>query len=106
MSEEGGGPPTCGPCPLPRRRQRGRRRGSSTTAAGLTPPHARGGSRFISDVIVELGLRPRERVDAAVEEAKASGKTPEQVLVEAGRADAATSSRARPPSASACTTST
>jgi type IV pilus assembly protein PilB len=52
--------------------------------SGLTPPQKRKGSRFISDVIVELNYAPRERVDAAVEEAKASGRTPEQVLLETG----------------------
>ena len=52
---------------------------------GLIPPSKRGGgSRFISDVIVELGFLPAERVNAAVEQAKASGKTPEQLLVDAG----------------------
>jgi type IV pilus assembly protein PilB len=49
---------------------------------GLTPPQKRAGSRFISDVIVEMGFLPRERVDAAVEEGKASGRSPEQVLLE------------------------
>jgi len=43
-----------------------------------------GGSRFVSDVVVELGMLPRERVDAAVEEARASGRTPDQVLVQGG----------------------
>jgi type IV pilus assembly protein PilB len=52
---------------------------------GLTPPQARdGGSRFVSDVIVELDILPRERVDAAVEEARAAGRTPEQVLLQGG----------------------
>ena len=52
---------------------------------GLTQPLKRGGrARFISDVVVELGFLPRERVDAAVEEGRASGRTPEQVLVESG----------------------
>ncbi|HEY7632476.1 MAG TPA: ATPase, T2SS/T4P/T4SS family [Thermoleophilaceae bacterium] len=52
---------------------------------GLTPPRKRGGrGRFISDVIVELGFVPEERVQAAVEEAKGSGRTPEQVLLQAG----------------------
>src|SRR5215218_6336627 len=52
---------------------------------GLTPPqHGGGGSRFVSDVIVELDILPRERVDAAVEEARSSGRTPEQVLLAAG----------------------
>src|SRR5919109_99165 len=52
---------------------------------GLTAPLDReGGSRFVSDVIVDLGMLPRERVDAAVEEARASGRTPEQVLIQSG----------------------
>src|SRR5215216_5576578 len=52
---------------------------------GLTPPHKKkAGSRFISDVIVEMGFLPRERVEAAVEEGKASGRSPEQVLLEGG----------------------
>jgi type IV pilus assembly protein PilB len=52
---------------------------------GLTPPHRKkAGSRFISDVIVEMGFLDRERVDAAVEEGKASGRSPEQVLLESG----------------------
>ena len=53
--------------------------------SGLTPPKTRGaGARFISDVIAELGFLPRERVDAAVDEGRASGRTPEQVLLESG----------------------
>ena len=52
---------------------------------GLTQPTRRGGRpRFISDVVVELGYLSRERVDEAVEEGRASGRTPEQVLVESG----------------------
>jgi type IV pilus assembly protein PilB len=52
---------------------------------GLTQPLQRGrGARFISDVVVELGFLPRERVNAAVEEGRASGRTPEQVLVDSG----------------------
>ncbi len=52
---------------------------------GLTPPRKRGGrGRFISDVIVELGFAPEERVQAAVEEAKTTGRTPEQVLLQSG----------------------
>jgi type IV pilus assembly protein PilB len=51
---------------------------------GLTPPLRKAGSRFISDVIVEMGFAPRERVDAAVEEGKAAGRSPEQVLLESG----------------------
>jgi len=53
--------------------------------AGITPPRRRGGAaRFISDVIVELGFLPQARVDAAVEEGKASGRSPEEVLLQSG----------------------
>ena len=52
---------------------------------GLTPPRERSAhARFVSDVIVDLGYVPRERVDAAVEEGRASGRTPERVLLEDG----------------------
>ncbi len=54
------------------------------TVNGITPPQRKIGSRFISDVIVELGFLPRERVEAAVEEGKTSGKPPEQLLIESG----------------------
>ena len=53
-------------------------------ANGLTPPGRRAGSRFITDVIVEMGFLPRERVEPVVERAKAEGRAPEQVLLEAG----------------------
>jgi type IV pilus assembly protein PilB len=52
---------------------------------GLAPPRqpsARG--RFMSDVVVELGFVTREPVETAVEEARLSGRTSEQVLVERG----------------------
>jgi type IV pilus assembly protein PilB len=51
---------------------------------GLTPPERKGGSRFISDVLVEMGFLPRERVDDAVEQGKATGRAAEQLLLEAG----------------------
>ncbi len=55
------------------------------TLAGITPPRRRGGAaRFITDVIVELGFAPKERVESAVEEGRATGKSPEDVLVESG----------------------
>ena len=42
---------------------------------GITAPRARpGGPRFLTDVIVELGLAPRERVEEAIESARASGE--------------------------------
>jgi type IV pilus assembly protein PilB len=52
---------------------------------GLIPPTRRGaGARFLSDVISELGFVSAERVQQAVEEAKSSAQTPEQILVGAG----------------------
>ena len=53
--------------------------------AGITAPRRRGGAaRFITDVVVELGFLPKERVETAVEEGRATGKSPEDVLVESG----------------------
>ena len=50
---------------------------------GLTPPR-RGGSRLISDVLVELEFAPAEQVQAAVEEGKGQRRPPEELLLEAG----------------------
>ena len=50
---------------------------------GVTAPSRRGGStRFLTDVLIELGYCDRERVDSAVTEARASGNPPEKVLLE------------------------
>jgi type IV pilus assembly protein PilB len=50
--------------------------------SGVIAPTRRGSSnRFLTDVIVELGLCSRERVSEAVEAARRAGTTPEQVLV-------------------------
>ena len=55
------------------------------TGLGLTPPSRRSGpSRFIADVIVELGYVERERADAAVEESRRRGKRTGQVLLDEG----------------------
>ncbi len=51
---------------------------------GLTPPQRRGGSRYLTDVIQELGYASDERVKAAVEEGRQHGRPPEQLLVESG----------------------
>src|SRR3712207_4480673 len=52
---------------------------------GITPPRRRGGAaRFITDVIVELGFVPKEKVDTAVEQARAVGQAPEKVLLDSG----------------------
>jgi type IV pilus assembly protein PilB len=56
-----------------------------TGADGITKPrHAGGAARFLTDVIVDLGLVPRERVVAAIEEARRIGRMPEDVLLEQG----------------------
>ena len=52
---------------------------------GITAPSQRSpSSRFLTDVIVDLGLVARERVDEAVKVARNSGSTPEQVLLASG----------------------
>jgi len=52
--------------------------------SGVIAPTRRGSSnRFLTDVIVELGLCTRERVNEAVEAARRAGTTPEQALVAA-----------------------
>jgi type IV pilus assembly protein PilB len=52
---------------------------------GVTPPSRRRGSgRFLTDVIVDLGLVSRERVDEAVDAARTAGRPPEQLLLEWG----------------------
>ncbi len=55
---------------------------------GVVAPSRRGSStRFLTDVIVELGLCSRERVDEAISAARVGGTTPEQWLVGAGALD-------------------
>jgi len=54
-------------------------------SAGVTRPrHPGGPARFLTDVIVDLGLVPRDRVASAVEEGRRTGKMPEEVLIEQG----------------------
>jgi type IV pilus assembly protein PilB len=52
---------------------------------GVIAPSQRGGSsRFLTDVIIELGLVARDRVEEAIEAARNAGSTPEQVLTSSG----------------------
>jgi type IV pilus assembly protein PilB len=52
---------------------------------GVTPPLHRGHSHgFITDVLVELGYAGREKVQAAIEEARTAGRSPESLLLEEG----------------------
>jgi type IV pilus assembly protein PilB len=61
------------------------RDGSAEPPKGVTEPTRRGSSsRFLTDVIVEMGLAPRERVDQAIEASRNEGTTPERVLLASG----------------------
>ncbi|HEY4428282.1 MAG TPA: ATPase, T2SS/T4P/T4SS family [Solirubrobacteraceae bacterium] len=52
---------------------------------GITRPARRGSSpRFLTDVIVDMGLASRGQVDDALETSRLSGTTPERVLLEHG----------------------
>jgi type IV pilus assembly protein PilB len=52
---------------------------------GITRPTRRGSSqRFLTDVIVEMGLASREQVEEALENSRSLGTTPERVLIEKG----------------------
>jgi type IV pilus assembly protein PilB len=60
-------------------------RGLGPNGNGLTPPTRRGGSgRFVTDHLIELGHTTREGVDSAIAEARETGRTPEQVLLDNG----------------------
>jgi type IV pilus assembly protein PilB len=53
--------------------------------AGITRPSRRGSSqRFLTDVIVDMGLASRRQVDDALESSRTSGTTPERVLIDNG----------------------
>ena len=52
---------------------------------GLTPPLSRGRSQgFITDVLIELGYVPEDRVRQAIEEARTAGAPPEALLLTQG----------------------
>ena len=56
-------------------------------AAAVTPASGNGGGgsmRFLTQVIVDLGFAPRERVEAAMLAARDAGTTPDQMLVDQG----------------------
>jgi type IV pilus assembly protein PilB len=88
MSEEPGGPALSA---VPGGRAGAEDASPDTTASGgrsdvdgLTKPQLGMGSRFIPDVLVEMGFATRERVDEAVEQGKAAGRPAERLLLEAG----------------------
>jgi type IV pilus assembly protein PilB len=56
-----------------------------TLSNGLTKPSRRGSSqRFLTDVIVDMGLASRKQVEDALESSRISGTTPERVLLDSG----------------------
>jgi type IV pilus assembly protein PilB len=62
---------------------------TSTPAAatwdGITPPTRRGGSgRHVLDVLVELGFVSRMSADLVLEQSRASGTSPDKMLVDSG----------------------
>ncbi len=61
---------------------------SSTSAegyTGITKPSRRGSSqRFLTDVIVDMGLATRKQVEDALESSRVSGTTPERALLDSG----------------------
>jgi hypothetical protein len=56
---------------------------------GVTPPSSREGRKgvFLTDLIVELGFADRSRIESAEESARTSGKTVEQLLLDASTID-------------------
>jgi predicted nucleic acid-binding Zn-ribbon protein len=61
---------------------------------GVVPPTLNGGSKVLSDVLVELGFASREVVEEAVRAAQSPGKTVAAVLVESGAISEAQLARA------------
>ena len=50
---------------------------------GVTQPSREGGSsRFLTDVLIELGFCDRERVEGAIAEARSGGAAPERILLD------------------------
>jgi type IV pilus assembly protein PilB len=59
--------------------------GSEGEYSGITKPSRRGSSqRFLTDVIVDMGLASRKQVDDALESSRISGTTPERALLDNG----------------------
>ncbi|MEK6250376.1 MAG: ATPase, T2SS/T4P/T4SS family [Actinomycetota bacterium] len=62
---------------------------------GLVPPRRRGHSgRFITDVLVERGYVTAERVERAISESRAAGRSPEELLLKEAVIDSDQLSRA------------
>ena len=65
-----------------------------------------GGPRFLTDVIVELGLCEADKVEAAIATARTAGSTPEQELLAVRRDQPRQPRAGRSPSVTASSTST
>jgi type IV pilus assembly protein PilB len=64
-------------------------------STGITPPsQTRSSGRFLTDVVVDMGFAAREKVEAAIETARAQGNTPERVLLDSGTVNQDQMSRA------------
>ena len=48
------------------------------------PVGARGGMRFVTEILIERGFATREQVEAITRDARAAGRSPEQLLVDQG----------------------
>jgi type IV pilus assembly protein PilB len=58
---------------------------AEANTSGITKPSRRGSSqRFLTDVIVDMGLASRKQVDDALESSRISGITPERALLDNG----------------------
>jgi type IV pilus assembly protein PilB len=58
---------------------------SAVDFTGITKPSRRGSSqRFLTDVIVDMGLASQRQVEEALESSRVSGTTPERVLLDSG----------------------
>jgi len=69
--------------------------GEEDAWTGVTRPSRRGSSaRFLTDVIVEMGLASKKQVEAAVESSRSTGITPERSLLDSGALNADALSRA------------
>jgi type IV pilus assembly protein PilB len=59
--------------------------GEASGWKGITQPSKRGSSpRFLTDVIVDMGLASKEQVEEALESSRTTGTTPERMLIEKG----------------------
>ena len=57
--------------------------GAPVDLSGITPPsHPGGSSRFLTDVLVDLGFCDRERVQRAIDDARQMGTPPERLLLD------------------------